>query len=173
MTLGEIFETAYTLKAFQMWELQKELEKNWGFLGKSYIKERVKSWLTIQLKYNAVIKVNNKPPIFTFPEFLNIWQECIRKRVCPICEKQFIPTQDKQQFCSEECKKKHYKTYHEERRKKEGMKTGSKKRWSKAEELLLLKLKNQGLSNSEIAKQLNRSTTSVVEKYKQLTGVRK
>lgn len=173
MTLGEIFEIAYSLKAFQAWELVKELQTKWGFLGKSYIKERVRSWLAVQLKYNAIVKVNDEPPIFTFPEFLDTWQSFIQKRTCPICDKQFIPAQDKQMFCSEECKKKHYKQYHEQKRKEKGMKTGIKRRWSKKEELLLLKLKNQGLSNSEIASRLGRSKASVIEKYKELTGVRK
>ena len=173
MTYGEIFEAAYKLKAFQPWQLQKELEKGWGFLGKSYIKERVKSWLAVQLRHEALVKVNDEPPVFAFPEFVKNWQEFVEKRVCDICGKQFLPLQDKQQFCSEECKQRHYKQYHTERRKKEGMKVGTRRRWTKKEEKMLLQLKAKGYTYKEIAQRLNRTKTAVEEKYKALRGVRK
>lgn len=173
MTFGEIFATAYELKVFQIWQLSKELEKNWGFLGRSYIKERVRSWLKVQVRAGAVIKVSDDPVVFTFPEFKSNWQELIEKRTCPICSNPFIPSQDKQEFCSEQCKKQHYKQYHKERRTKAGMKTGTKRRWSKEEKSMLLNLKDEGYTYAEIAQKIGRTTTSVIEKYKELKGVRR
>lgn len=173
MTVGEIYAAAYRLKVFQIWQVQKELEKDWGFLGKSYIKERVRSWTATQLRHKALVKVNDDPAIYTFPEFAQNWQEFVEKRTCDICGKEFIPTQDKKQFCSEECKKQHYRKYHEERRKKEGMKTNSKRRWTENEVQKLLQYKMKGLTYGEIAQRLGRTKSAVEEKYKALRGVRK
>lgn len=53
MTHGEIYEIAYRLKAFQIWELVEELMKSWDFLGKKVIKDRVTSWLAIQIKHGS------------------------------------------------------------------------------------------------------------------------
>jgi len=173
MTVGEIYTAAYKLKVFQIWQVQKQLEKDWGFLGKSYIKERVRSWIATQLRHKTLVKVNDDPTIYAFPEFANSWQNFIEKRTCEICGKEFIPIQAKQMFCSEECKKIHYRDYHEERRKKEGMKTNTKRRWTKGEIQKLIQLKNKGYTYKEIAQRLDRTKTAVEEKYKALRGVRK
>ena len=173
MTYGDIYLKAYPLKVFQIWELVNLLEEDWGFLGKTFIKERVKSWLNVQIRAGAIKQVNKDPAIFAFTEYADNWQSYINKKVCKICGKTFVPNQSKNEFCSETCKKQHYKQYHERRRTAQGMKTGSKRRWKKSEELLLLKLKNEGYTYEQISKHLGRSITSVVEKYKALTGVRK
>lgn len=173
MTFGEIYEKAYKMKVFQIWQLVKELEKAWGFLGKSYIKERVRSWLKVQLRAKAVIKVSNEPSIFTFPEFKQKWQTLIEKRTCPICSKEFIPAQDKQMLCSEECKKKHYKTYHKQKREEAGMAVGHKRRWEEEEIQKLVNLKNKGYTYQQIAEKLGRTKISVIEKAKQLRGVKR
>ena len=191
MTLGEIFETAYSLKVFQLWQLQKKLEENWGFLGKAYIKERVKSWLTTQLKYEAVIKVSNNPPIFAFPEFTENWQELIQKQTCSICNTPFIPKNSQEKYCSDSCrakaeyqqKKEYKKKYLRQRKdlsrkaskkyskKLQEMTAGTKKgRWSKEElqTLQMAYMQKGKLSKKdlvEIANQLGRSFKSVENKY--------
>ena len=52
------------------------------------------------------------------------------------------------------------------------MKVGTRKRWTKKEERMLLKLKEKGYTYKEIAQRLGRTKTAVEEKYKALKGVR-
>ncbi|NPA53197.1 MAG: hypothetical protein GXO21_00860 [Aquificae bacterium] len=48
-----------------------------------------------------------------------------------------------------------------------------KRRWTDKEVEKLKQLKEKGYTYEEIAKRLNRTKTAVIEKYKQLKGVRK
>lgn len=191
MTVGEIFIAAYKLRAFQIWQLTQELEKDWGFLGKSYIKERVKSWIATQLKHKALIKVLDEPAIYTFSEFADFWQELIQKQTCPICNTSFIPKNSQEKYCSKECKakaeyqqKKEYKKQYLKNRKdlsrkaskkytkklQEMTKPVKKGKWSKEElqTLQMAYLQKGKLSKKdlvEIAQKLGRSYKSVENKY--------
>ena len=168
MTHGEIYEKAYRLKAFQVWELIEELLKDWGFLGKKFVKDRVKSWLAIQLRHGALVKVSSNPPIFAFPEFAQSWEEYLRYRTCPVCSKEFLPSQPTQELCSPSCRQKHYKAYHRERRKKLRMKLDSKRRWTEEEVRILIQLREEGKSWEEIARALGRGKEGVKDKFKRL-----
>jgi len=168
MTHGEIYEKAYKLKTFQLWELVEELTKEWGFLGKKFVKDRVKSWLAIQLRHGTLLKVSDEPPVFTLPEFARSWKEYLRYRTCPVCGRKFLPSQHTQELCSPSCRQSHYKNYHRERRKKLHMRLDSKRRWTEEEVKILLELREKGKSWEEIARVLGRGKEGVKDKFKRL-----
>lgn len=191
MTFGDVYQKAYKLRVFQIWQLTDELEKDWGFLGRSFVKERVKSWLKTQLKAGTVLKVNKEPPIFTFSEFKSDWIHFLRKKTCLICNEEFIPKNSQEKYCSEKCKsaaeyqqKKEYKKQYLKQRKDLTRKASrnytqrlqqktvatKKGRWTD-EELKILRnayLQKGKLSKKDlvdIAQKLERSFKSVENKY--------
>ena len=153
--------------------------------------ERVRSWLKVQLRVGAVIKVSDEPAIFTFPEFKKKWQIFIEKMICPICGDKFLPKNQQEKYCSENCKakaeynqKKEYKKQYLKQRRDLTRKAArrytqklqnqtqaiKKGRWSE-EEVQILKnayLQKGRLSKKdlvEIALKLGRSYKSVENKY--------
>jgi len=191
MTAGDVYEKAFYLKVFQIWELVKALEEDWGFLGRSYVKTRVESWVANQFRYGFIKKINNHPPIFAFIEFSNNWKEYVRYKTCPICSSSFIPKNSQEKYCSDQCKaradylqkkekKREYlkarkdltrKASNKYKAKLQQMTTPRKKgKWSIEEvEFLLNAIKEKGkLSKKdlvEIANELGRSFKSVENKY--------
>jgi len=168
MTEGQIWQKMLQKKVFTIGTLMADVPP----AIKPYIKEKIKSLITGQLKLGLIRQINTNPPVFAVRDAT---EEDIEKllRTCPICKKQFFPSQFTQEFCSPDCRKKHYQRYHERRRAKEGMKVGSRRRWTQEEIQNLLFLKEKGYTYEEIAQRLGRTTFAVVEKYKQLKGVRK
>lgn len=191
MTAGDIYKSAYKLKVFQQWQLIEELMKDWDFLGRSFVKIRVESWLINQLKHKTIIKVSKNPVVFALPEFADKWQEYIKKQTCLVCNKNFIPKNSQEKYCSEACKgkaeyqqKKEYKKQYLKQRKdlvRKASRNYTKKlqsmtkslkrgKWSK-EELTVLQtahIQKGKLSKKdilEIAQKLGRSFKSVEHKY--------
>ena len=192
MLHADIWEKAYKLKVFQIWELTEEVYKDWeGIFSKKVVKDRVASFVASQLKANALIKVNNEPPIFTFPEFVNEWKKYLRFNICPVCGRSFLPKTPQQVYCSEECrekadyekkkdKKKQYLKQRKDLTRKASRKykqklqamTPSKKRgkWEKEElEILKQEYRRKGKLTRQdlvrIAQKLGRSFSSVMHKY--------
>ena len=106
MTWGSIFEIAYRLRAFQMWELIRELHKEHSYLNIQMIRSRVKAFLRVQMFFNVILKVSENPPIFTFSEFKDIWTDFLRYRYCVKCGKAFLPRRYNQKRCSSCAKRK-------------------------------------------------------------------
>ncbi|HIQ48043.1 MAG TPA: hypothetical protein EYH58_00195 [Aquifex aeolicus] len=166
MLYADIFEKAYKLKVFQIWELTEELYKDWeGIFSKKVVKDRVTSFIASQLRANSLIKVRSDPSIFAFPEFGTEWEKYVRKRKCQTCGKEFIPFRPEQVYCSEKCR---------ERRKASPLPPQkTQKKWAKEEEEFLKReLRKKGkLSKKdmvEIAQKLQRSYRSVWHKVRRL-----
>lgn len=174
MMSHHILEKAIELKVFQLWELTEELRRDWDCLyTTAQIKGRVKDWVKNNLESGFLETVSREPLIFAIKDCRENWREHIRYMTCPICGKEFIPTQKVQDFCSQECRKEHYRRYHRKRRKKLGMRLDSKRRWTPAEVERAIALKEQGMSYREIADALGRSPNGVKDKLKRLGVVRK
>lgn len=167
MTHGEIYETAYRLKAFQVWELVEELLKNWDFLGRRFVKDRVNSWLALQVRHQAVVKVHSDPPIFALKEFSDCWQSHLRHRTCPVCKKSFLPQKSQTVYCSQKCADKEYA---KRKWKKLKARRRKPKRWNRQDTELLKKIiREKGKLTTqdfrELAKLLGRTFKSVQHKY--------
>ncbi len=168
MTEGQIWQKMLQKKVFTIGSLMADIPP----AIKPYIKEKIKSLITGQLKLGLVKQVSINPPVFAVKEATTEDIERF-KRTCPICKTKFFPAQSVQEFCSPECRKAHYQRYHERRRAKKGMNVGSRRRWKQEEIQKLIQMKENGYTYEEIAQRLGRTTFAVIEKYKQLKGVRK
>jgi len=168
MTEGQIWQKMLQKKVFTIGTLMADIPP----AIKPYIKEKIKSLIAGQMKLGLVKQVSITPPVFAIKEATD--EDIDRfKRVCPICNTKFFPAQAVQEFCSPECRQKHYLRYHRRRRQNAGMKVGTRRRWSSEEEQQLIQLKELGYTYEEVAQKLGRTTLAVIEKYKQLKGVRK
>ena len=164
-----ILEKALELKVFQVWELVRELEKDWGFLlSETQIKDRVRTWVRNNLSTEFLVKVMDSPQVFAVRRYEKEWRNYLRLRRCSVCGKPFLPTQHTQELCSPECKREHYKRYHRRRREKLGMELDSKRRWTPEEEEKALALKEDGKSYREIAQLLGRTPEGVKDKLKRV-----
>jgi predicted nucleic acid-binding Zn ribbon protein len=164
MTEGQIWQVMLKLKIFTPWMVLKEINPP-SYL-KQYIKEKIRSLITSQVK-NGILEIySNNPPVFGLP---NQDLETI-KRTCGVCGNRFIPRQDSDQYCSEECEKQYRKKYLEERRRQKGM--AVKRRYSKEEEKLILDtISKHGLATAilqELSKKLGRHPESIKSKYKHM-----
>jgi hypothetical protein len=167
MTHGDIYTVAYRLKVFQVWELVEELTKEWGFFGRKFIKDRVSSWLLVQIRHKTVVKVSSRPPLFAFKEFENRWQEFLRYKTCPVCGEKFLPLKSHTLYCSPKCAQKKYA-----KRKWQAVKPQKRENrpWTE-EELRLLRdaFEEKGRLRAEdlreLSKKLGRSYKSVEHKY--------
>ena len=167
MTHGEIYKKAYELKVFQVWELIEELLKEWNFLGRNFIKERVTSWLALQVRHEAVVKVNSNPPIFAIKEFSENWKKYLRYKTCPVCGKEFLPKKSQTIYCSERCANRQYAKRKWQKVKPEGRRH---RKWTQKElEILRETIRKKGrLSTQDIkrlAKTLGRSFKAIQHKY--------
>jgi len=167
---NEIWAIMVRKKVFTPKEVVEELlNTKYKFLGKSFLRNKVKDFIRQQVKSNSLTQVLDG--IFALTPYSDNWEEYITKRNCVVCNNPFIPLENNHIICSPECKREYYKEYHSKTRRKKGMKP--KRRWTDKEVEKLKQLKEKGYTYEEIAKRLNRTKTAVIEKYKQLKGVRK
>ena len=171
-TDGVIWAKMLELKVFRLEDVVKSLNPPKHLYG--WVKERVRSLITNQLKLNILHLVVENPPIYATenasPEDIENY-----RKWCLVCGRKFFPSQDKQEFCSAQCKKAHYKRYHRKRRQKLGMKVGSKRRWTEEELKLLEPLLYRKAEKGEldnIARRLGRGKWAVSEKLKSLRRLR-
>lgn len=172
-TDGEIWAVMLKKKVFRLEDIVKELNPPKELYG--WVKERVRSLVQSQLKLNILQMVVENPPIYatdtaTIEDIKNY------QKTCPICGQRFFPSQEKQEVCSEKCRSLHYKQYHRERRKKNGMKIDSRRRWTEEELKLLEPLLHRKAEKGEIdriAKKLGRGRWAVSEKLKELRRQRR
>jgi len=168
MLHADIWEKAYKLKVFQIWELTEEVYKDWeGIFSKKVVKDRVTSFVASQIKANALIKVNKRPPVFAFPEFADEWKKYISFNTCPVCGSSFLPQNPQEIYCSKKCANKEYA---KRKWKKVKPPTRQNKPWTDKEILLLKKeIRRKGRLTAkdlrELAQKLGRSFKSVMHKY--------
>jgi hypothetical protein len=164
MTEGQIWQVMLRLKVFTPWMVLNELKAP-SYL-KSIYKEKIRSIIAGQLKNGILVEYSQEPPVFGLP---NQDIESI-KRTCGICSNRFIPRQNSDQYCSEECEREYRKRYLEQRRRQKGMTT--KRRYSKEEEKLILDtISKHGLATAilqQLSEKLGRHPESIKSKYKHM-----
>jgi hypothetical protein len=164
MTDGKIWEIMLRLRVFTPWMVLKELNPP-SFL-RQYVKERIRSLIASQVKAGILQVLNENPPVFGFPG------ESVEKviRRCGICGKKFIPTQDSDQHCSDECEKEYRKRFLERMRREKGME--ERRRYEEWEEELIWEtLSRNGCKSAilqELGKRLNRHPEAIKSKFKKM-----
>jgi len=158
-------------KVFTPKDIVKDLEETkYKFLGKSFLRNKVKNFIKQQL-YKATITAVAEG-IFALKGYAQYWEKYIDKRKCAVCSKEFVPFEEKQIFCSKECKKEYYKLYHKTKRHsgKKGRKFQNWQEWE--DEILMKNFKHNGTLRfnknkaQEIAKQLGRTEEAIRERLK-------
>ncbi|MFZ8861435.1 MAG: hypothetical protein ACO2PP_13190 [Thermocrinis sp.] len=169
MTDGKIWQVILKLRVFTPWMVLKELNPP-SFL-RSYAKERIRSLINAQTRAGILQVLNEDPPVFGFPG------ESVEKvkRECKICRKKFIPTQDSDQYCSDECEREYRKRLLERLRREKGMK--ERRRYEKWEEELIWETLSKYGCKTEIlqnlAKRLNRHPEAIKSKFKKMKRKRR
>lgn len=165
MTDGKIWEIMLRLRVFTPRMVLKELNPP-SFLRRC-TKERIRSLINAQVKAGILQLFNNNPPVFGFPG------ESIEKvmRKCGICGKKFIPVQDSDQHCSDECERE----YRKRMRREKGMK--ERRRYEKWEEEFIWEtLSRNGCKSAilqELARKLNRHPQAIKSKFKKMKRQRR
>jgi hypothetical protein len=169
MTDGKIWEVMLKLRVFTPWMVLKELNPP-SFL-RQYAKERIRSLISTQVKAGILQVLNDNPPVFGFPG------EPVEKvmRKCGICGKKFIPNQDSDQYCSNECEREYRKRFLEKMRREKGME--ERRRYEEWEEELIWEtLSKHGCKSAilqELAKRLNRHPEAIKSKFKKMRRQRR
>ncbi len=169
MTDGKIWEIMLRLRVFTPWMVLKELNPP-DYL-KQYAKEKIRSLIASQVKAGILQVLNDSPPVFGFPG------ESVEKikRECKICGKKFIPTQDSDQYCSNECEREYRKRFLERMRREKGME--ERRRYEKWEEELIWTTLSQHGCKAEIlqdlARRLGRKPEAIKSKFKKMKMKRK
>jgi hypothetical protein len=169
MTDGKIWEIMLKLRVFTPWMVLKELNPP-SFL-RQYAKERIRSLINAQVRAGILQVLNDNPPVFGFPG------ESVEKvkRECKICRKKFIPTQDSDQHCSNECEKEYRKRFLKRMRREKGME--ERRRYEKWEEELIWEtLSKHGCKTAilhELGKRLNRHPEAIKSKFKKMRKQRR
>ncbi len=169
MTDGKIWEAMLKLRVFTPWMVLRELNPP-SFL-RQYVKERIRSLIASQVKAGILQVLNEDPPVFGFPG------ESVEKvmRKCGICGKKFIPTQDSDQHCSDECEREYRKRFLEKLRRDKGMEERRRyEEWE--EELIWSTLSQHGCKSAilqELARKLGRKPEAIKSKYKKLKKQRR
>jgi len=164
VTDGQIWTIMLKLRVFMPWQILKEL--NPPKYLKQYAKEKIRSLIASQVKAGILQVLNENPPVFGFPG------ESVEKatRRCKICGKKFIPTQDSDQHCSNECEREYRKRFLEKMRREKGME--ERRRYEKWEEELIWEtLSKHGCKSAilqELAKRLNRHPQAIKSKFKKM-----
>jgi len=164
MTDGKIWEIMLRLRVFTPWMVLKELSP--PLFLKQYVKERIRSLITAQVKAGILQILNENPPVFAFPG------ESVERvqRKCGICGKTFIPVQDSDQHCSDECEREYRKRFLEKMRRDKGMEERRRyEQWE--EELIWETLSRNGCKTAilqELAKRLNRHPEAIKSKFKKM-----
>lgn len=105
MMSHHILEKAIELKVFQLWELTKELRKDWDYLYTSaQIKGRVRDWIKNNLSAGFLETVSREPLIFAIKDCRENWREHLRYIACPICGREFLPRKSQTIYCSDKCR---------------------------------------------------------------------
>ncbi len=169
MTDGRIWQVMLRLRVFTPWMVLKEL--NPPKYLKQYAKEKVRSLINSQVRAGILQVLNEDPPVFGFPG------ESVEKvmRRCNVCGKPFIPVQDSDQYCSDECEKEYRRKYLEKLRREKGMKERRRyEPWE--EELIWSTLSQHGCKTAilqELAKRLNRKPEAIKSKFKKMKRQRR
>jgi hypothetical protein len=138
---------------------------------RQYAKEKIRSLIKTQVKEGILAILNNTPPVFGFPG------ESVEKvmRKCRICGRKFIPTQDSDQHCSNECEKEYRRKFLEKMRREKGMK--ERRRYEPWEEEFIWEVLSKNGCRAEIlqelAKRLNRHPQAIKSKYKKMKKKRR
>jgi predicted nucleic acid-binding Zn ribbon protein len=157
------------LRVFTPWMVLKELNPP-GFM-KKYVKERIRSLINAQVRAGILQVLNEDPPVFGFPG------ESVEKvqRKCNVCGKAFIPVQDSDQHCSDECEREYRKRFLEKMRRDKGME--ERRRYEPWEEELIWEtLSKHGCKTAilqELSQRLNRSPQAIKSKYKKMKRKRR
>ena len=189
---GAIWKVMVEKKVFTQREIVEELLKNkyYSFLGKSFIKNKVRDFVRQQVLKGSLVQVEDG--IFALIHFAKDWERYISYKECEICSSSFIPKNSQEKYCSDKCKnradylqkkekKKQYlktrkdltrKASNKYKAKLQQMTSGNKRKgkWT-IEELERLKefIKEKGrltkLELVKIANELDRSFKSVENKY--------
>lgn len=169
MTDGKIWEVMLELGVFTPWMVLKELNPP-SFL-RQYVKEKIRSLINAQVKAGILQVLNDDPPVFGFPG------ESVEKiqRKCNVCGKAFIPVQDSDQHCSDECEREYRKRFLRKMRKEKGME--ERRRYEKWEEELIWEtLSKHGCKSAilqELARKLNRHPQAIKSKFKKMKRQRR
>ncbi len=167
-TDGEIWAVMLRRKVFRLEDIVKDLNPPKELYG--WVKGKVRSLITSQLKLNILYLVVENPPIYATEDATS---EDIRKyqKTCIVCGKQFFPKQHDNIVCSQECRREYYKVYHKNRRAEQGARVGTKKRWTEEELKLIEPLLYRRSKRREIemiAREIKRSKWAVREQIKNL-----
>ncbi len=169
MTDGKIWQIILKLRVFMPWMVLKELNPP-DYL-KQHAKEKIRSLIASQVKAGILQVLNDNPPVFGFPG--ESVEKVIRK--CGICGKKFIPTQDSDMHCSDECEKEYRKRFLEKMRRSKGME--ERRRYEEWEEELIWEtLSKHGCKTAilqELARKLNRHPQAIKSKYKKMKKQRR
>ena len=177
MKRSDIWIAIEEKKVFQIWEIVEELMKEWGFFGRAFVKERVKSAVRYWLSCGLLKKVNDEPLIFALKDYADRWQDFATAKVCLVCGKKFFPKRGSQElYCSRKCyaKRKYEKN-------KEKLKKGARSYYRSLDKVAVRKglpwteeedeflLQNRGkLTYREIAQKLGRTVEAVAYRAKKL-----
>jgi len=167
---NEIWTFMVKRKVFTAKDIVKDLEQTkYRYLGKNFIRNKVRDFIKQQL-YKATITAVSEG-IFALREYTQDWEKYIEKRKCAVCNKEYVPFEEKQMFCSSSCKKEYYKLYHQSRRHRG--KTGrSFQKWQEWEDRKLVetfKSKNYRFDRQKaetLSKELGRSEEAIKERLK-------
>lgn len=187
MTDGQIWAIMLRKRIFTAFDILNEI--NPSSYIRPYIKERVRSIITGQIKTGALKIIEPSIPVLAVPD-VSDYEIDNYKAICPVCGQKFFRKNSQEKYCSESCKgkvayiqqkekKKQYlrkrkdlsrkaaKRYTEKLQSATG--TKGQKRWEQWEIELLQKLgKLTKKQMVEVANQLGRSYKSVENKYYQL-----
>ncbi|SNZ08256.1 hypothetical protein SAMN06265182_1237 [Persephonella hydrogeniphila] len=156
-------------KVFTAKDIVKDLEATkYKYLGKSFLRNKVKDFIKQQL-YKATITAVSEG-IFALKDYAKDWEKYIEKRKCAVCDKDFVPFEEKQLFCSKECKKEYYKLYHQTKRHR-GKTSRKFQNWQKWEEEKLIEAfkpdyRFNRQKASQLSKELGRSEEAIKERLK-------
>jgi len=138
---------------------------------KQYAKEKIRSLIASQVKAGILQVLNEDPPVFGFPG------ESVEKvmRKCQVCGEPFIPVQDSDQHCSNECEREYRKRFLERMRREKGME--ERRRYEPWEEELIREtLSKHGCKSAilqELARKLGRKPEAIKSKFKKMKRQRR
>ena len=75
MRKSDIWIVIEDSKVFQLSEIVEVLLKEWGFLGKNYVKNKVQSAVYSWVTCGLIVKVNDDPPVFALKKYADDWKE--------------------------------------------------------------------------------------------------
>lgn len=165
MTPGKIWKLMLSKKVFQIWEIAEELQKEYPFLPRKYIRDTVREFVKTQMKNGALVQVSPHPPVFAITKYAGEWRRYVLKRKCAYCGDEFIPIHPDQLHCSVICKERKNATPLPPQKEK--------RKWTKEEEDLLRRYieGKERLTKKEITaigQMLGRSYRSVWHKIRRL-----